>query len=248
MSARLFIKQTPAPGDLIPLNAAQGHYLRDVLRLRPGAAFTAVLPDGTEADARLEGHGDSLGGRILALRAGRPRPPIRLILYAALTKRSPFEWMLEKTTEVGVAEILPVLAERCVVRPRPDRLPGQMERWRKIAEAAAAQSRSPFVPLVHLPLPFEAALVHWQAQGIPGIIFALPAERKPAALRTVLADMTSAPALGVFIGPEGDFSPREVAAAAAVGLRAASLGPRVLRAETAAAIAVALCLYDLSPP
>jgi 16S rRNA (uracil1498-N3)-methyltransferase len=102
--------------------------------------------------------------------------------------------------------------------------------------------------LVHLPLSFDAALMHWQAQGIPGIIFALPPEREPAALRTVLAGMTSAPALAVFIGPEGDFSPGEVAAAAAVGLRAASLGPRVLRAETAAVIAVALCLYDLSPP
>lgn len=247
MSTRLFLNRTPALGDLIPLNAAQSHYLRDVLRLRAGGAFTAVLPDGTEAEARLEADGDSLGGRILALRAGRPRLPVRFLLYAALAKRPAFEWMLEKTTEVGVAEILPVLAERSVVRPRPDRLPSQIERWQKIVEAAAAQSRSPSVPLVHLPLTFEAALAHWQAQGIPGIIFGLPAEWEPAPLRIVLAGLAPAPNLAVFIGPEGDFSPREFAAATAAGLRPASLGPRVLRAETAAVVAVALCLHDLSP-
>jgi 16S rRNA (uracil1498-N3)-methyltransferase len=239
---RIFVGQPYAVGDLIPLEPAQVHYLRDVLRLREGEAFLAVLPDGREAEARLEGE----GARVTRIGPGKPQPPARVLLYAALTKHRRFEWMIEKVTEVGAAEILPMVTEHAVVRPREERLAAQVERWNKLAEAAGRQCHSPTVPPVAKPLEFPAALAHWQAQAIPGIIFTLPTPEEPPALKRVLADLGETPAVALFIGPEGDFSPAEVRQAVAAGLHPASLGPRVLRAETAAVVAAALCLYEIA--
>ncbi len=240
---RILVEQDYAVGDLIPLQEPERHYLRHVVRLRDGDAFLAILPDGREAEARLE----SEGGRVVDLRPGRPRPKVPVLLYAALTKHKRFEWMIEKVTEVGAAEILPVVTERAVVRPCPERQAAQRARWHQIAQAAGRQCHSPYVPLVQPPLPFPIALRQWQNRGIPGIIFTLPGLEEPPPLRQVLSELGEAPALALFVGPEGDFSPREVQQALAAGLRPASLGSRVLRAETAAVVATAICLYELLP-
>jgi 16S rRNA (uracil1498-N3)-methyltransferase len=239
---RIFVRENYAPGDLIPLNAAQVHYLRVVLRLREGDGFVAVLPGGEEAEAVLEG----AGARVGQVRAGRAQPEVRVVVYAALTKHKSYEWMIEKATEVGAAEMVPVVTERSVVRPREDRVAAQVDRWNKLAEAAGRQCQSPTVPTVAAPVEWEEALAHWRAQGTPGIIFTLPAPEEAPPLQRVLGDLQGQRALGLFIGPEGDFSPAEVAQARAAGLRPASLGGRVLRAETAAVVAVALCLYEMS--
>ena len=238
---RLFVAQSYRPGELIPLEETQRHYLREVLRLREGETFMAVLPDGREAEARLEGE----AARVINVRAGRPQPAVRIVLYAALTKHKRWEWMIEKATEVGAAEIVPLVTERSVVRPREDRLAAQVERWNKLAEAAGRQCQSATVPPVSEPFEFAAGLAHWQAQGVPGLVLALPAPEEPPALRSVLRNLAGARAVALFVGPEGDFSPTELGQALAAGLRPASLGARVLRAETAATVAVALCLYEL---
>ncbi len=239
---RIFVGRSYGAGDVIPLAAEQRHYLREVLRLREPEAFVAVLPDGQEAEARLEGE----AARVVAVRVGRPQPPVRVVLYAALTKHKSFQWMLEKATEVGAAEIVPLVTERSVVRPREDRLAAQVERWNGIAEAAGRQCQSPTIPPVSAPLELPEGLAHWRAQEVPGIIFALLATENPPPLKRVLAELGTTGALGLFIGPEGDFTPAEVAQAVAAGLQPASLGARVLRAETAATVAVALCLHELS--
>jgi 16S rRNA (uracil1498-N3)-methyltransferase len=237
---RIFVAENYAPGELIPLDAAQIHYLRDVLRLREGGRLVVVGPDGRAAEAKLEGE----RARIESVGPPCSGPTVQVVLYAALTKHKSFEWMIEKATEVGVTEIVPVVTERSVVRPREDRLAPQVQRWQKIAEAAGRQCQSPTVPPVHPPVSFGEALA--RGQGGPGIIFALPAPEQAPGLKRVLADLRGERALGLFIGPEGDFSPAEVAQAQAAGLRPASLGTRVLRAETAAVVAVALCLYEMS--
>lgn len=238
---RIYVQQSYAPGGLILLDRAQRHYLCNVLRMRPGDSLVAVLPDGREALARLE----AAGARVVQVQPGQPPPRVRILLYAALTKHKRFEWMIEKVTEVGAAEILPVLTSRAVVRPRAERLPAQIARWNDIAEQAGRQCHSPSVPPVTAPLGFPEALAHWQAQGIPGIIFVLPAPPAPPPLRQVLSDLGEVPAVALFVGPEGDFSPAEVQQALTAGLRPASLGPRVLRAETAALVGTAICLYEL---
>lgn len=245
--ARIFVQEDYREGQVLRLGGEQAHYLRDVLRLSPGDEFVAVLPDGCEAQVTItNADAQGLEGQVLAVTPPSP-PPGRLLLYTALSKHKRFEWMLQKVTEVGTSEIFPLLTERAVVRPRAERLPSQVARWNKITEAAARQCESPSVPAVHSPTKFAEALQHWQAQQVPGLMFTPATREQPEAhLKQVLADLDRPPTLALFLGPEGGFSPAEIAAATAAGLQPVSLGPRILRAETAAVVAVALCLYELS--
>ena len=187
-----------------------------------------------------------MAGQVTTLQAAASALAVRLSLYAALLKREAFEWLIQKTTEVGVAEIVPVLTERSVVRPRADRLAAQVGRWNKLAQAAGAQCHAPRVPPVREPLAWEEALARWQGQGCAGLVFTIPGRGEPAAeLSGLLTDLPPGDELALFLGPEGDFAPREVEQARAAGLRPAGLGHRILRAETAAVVATALCLYEL---
>jgi 16S rRNA (uracil1498-N3)-methyltransferase len=245
---RIFITAEPAVGSAVNVAGEDAHYLAHVLRLAPGDTFTVVTPAGREAEVRVSAISrGQVEGQVTALREPRPLPPVRIALYCALLKQKGFEWLLQKTTEVGAAEIYPLRTEHAVVQPREERLTAQVERWNKIVEAAGRQCESPTVPLVHAPRDFPDALRHWQAAGTPGLILELVVRDRPEAhLRQVLSGLRGTEALALFIGPEGGFSPAEYAAGTAAGLVPASLGTRVLRAETAATVATALCLYELA--
>lgn len=247
---RLFLNHPIAENATLTVNGEDAHYLAHVLRLAPGDEFTAVTPTGEEARVRLTRLSRTQAeGLVVSMGPSRPAPAVRLILHAALLKPKGFEWLLQKATEVGAAEIYPLLTEHSVVQPRTERLATQVKRWNKIAEAAGRQCESPTVPTVHPPRTFAEALRHWQLTGLPGLIFELAVRDEPEAhLRRVLAELRGTESLALFLGPEGGFSVTEFAAGVEAGLRPASLGPRILRAETAATVALALCLYELSAP
>ena len=246
----LFLHHETREGDQITLTGEAAHYLAHVLRRAPGDEFTAVTPAGLEAQVRITAISRSdVEGLVVSLGPARPGPAAHVALYAALLKPKGWEWLLQKATEVGAAEIYPLLTEHSVVQPRSERLAAQVERWNKIAEAAGRQCQSPTVPVVHAPRELSEALRHWEAQEMPGLIFELAVRDRPEAhLRVVLSGLAHPERLALFIGPEGGFSEAEFQAGVDAGLHAASLGPRVLRAETAATVAVALCLHELSAP
>jgi 16S rRNA (uracil1498-N3)-methyltransferase len=246
--ARLFVARSCTAGDSLSLSEADSHYLREVLRLQNGEVFTAVLPGGDEAQVRVTGLRPQVAGRVEEISPALPGPPVRLVLYAALTKHKSWDYLVQKTTEIGVAEIRPLVTAHSVVQPRPDREAQQVQRWNRIAEAAGRQCEAPWAPQVHPPQELPAALDHWQGSGVPGVLFALAARHEAGAnLRTVLRPYREAEALALFIGPEGGFSPEEVVQAQAAGLHLAGLGSRILRAETAAVVAAALCIHEFTP-
>ena len=254
---QLFLNHETHEGEPITLSGEDAHYLAHVLRRAPGDEFTVVTPAGLEAQVRITAISRTLvEGVVASLGPARPLPAAHVALYAALLKPKGWEWLLQKATEVGAAEIYPLLTEHSVVQPRSERLAAQVERWNKIAEAAGRQCQSPTVPVVHAPRELAEALRHWKAQtpqtgaqDMPGLIFELTVRDQPVAhLRSVLSGLDRPARLALFIGPEGGFSEAEFQSGLAAGLHAASLGPRVLRAETAATVAVALCLHELSAP
>lgn len=242
---RLFVPEGCVGRDLVRLCGPEAHYLRDVLRLAPGGVFLAVLPDGTERAATVvrldEGHVEAALGEALEPRAD---PQADLRLRPALVKGRKLDLVIQKCTELGVAEIAPVLCDRSVSRPDPDGSAHKLERWRKIALEAARQCGRTSPPRIAPPRPFGAAVAEVGALGGAGLILA-PEQAGGIGAQCPILTASDREPVSVLVGPEGGFTAEEVTSAREAGLRPVGLGARILRAETAAIAISALLVYEL---
>jgi 16S rRNA (uracil1498-N3)-methyltransferase len=212
----------------IKLPAGEAHHLFKVLRGRSGDEVEVV--DGT---GRLFAAGLREGGEAVVLEelAAPEVADTEVSLYQAVPKGGRMDLVVEKATEVGATSIVPLLTERGVVNPRE----GKVDRWRRVAEAAARQSLRLAVPKVSEPVPFSEVVSRVGEKGVllhndPGIP---PVEA-----------VVGSPA-GLFVGPEGGWSQGELRLAGDAGMPFGSIGPYRLRSETAGIIAVARALATL---
>ena len=199
----------------------EAHHVLKVLRGRDGDALEVVDACRRLFVAELRGGGEA--AILDALEA--PQDEVEISLYQAVPKGARMDLVVEKTTEVGVARIVPLVTERGIVEPGS----GKVERWRRLATAAARQSLRMGVPEVLEPVPFAEAM--WQV-GQGGVLL-----HNDAGLST-LEDVIGSPA-NLVIGPEGGWSEEEMGLAMEAGLALAQLGPYRLRSETAGMVAVA---------
>ena len=220
---RLFVRAALGQGTLVELDAAQANYLGNVLRLKSGE--DVLLFDGTSGEwlASIAEVGKK---RMTLVVAEQTRPPETipdLWLAFAPVKRAPVEWLVEKATELGVARLVPVVTARTVV----ERL--RLDRLQSIAIEAAEQCGRTILPEIAEPVALEAFLKNDERT----LYFADETGGEPAA-----GAFAPGPAT-ILIGPEGGFTPEErISIRATPGAKAISLGPRILRAETAALAAV----------
>jgi 16S rRNA (uracil1498-N3)-methyltransferase len=161
-----------------------------------------------------------------------PPPSPQITLYAALIKFDRFEWLLEKATELGVAHLVPVIADR-IEKGLASAAPKRIERWRRITRESSQQSRRWRIPEIQLPEPFSTAVADPSPHR-----FLL--EENPGAPRLLAALPTEADTFSVLTGPEGGWTDRERALASDAGWKPVSLGANILRAETAAIAALAI--------
>lgn len=163
--------------------------------------------------------------------ARRERP--QLVLFACVTKGSRWDWTIEKSVELGVTRIVPVISDRTIVRIPSDEREAKRERWMRIAEDAARQSDAKWLPEVLAPVDFKDAVR--MAADCDCYVGALAKPEPRDALSAIEAgrDNRRSLPLAVFVGPEGDFTPEELAALLAVATPV-SFGSTILRAETAA--------------
>jgi 16S rRNA (uracil1498-N3)-methyltransferase len=167
-------------------------------------------------------------------------PALPITLVVSIFKFDHMEWGIEKATELGVAAIAPVIARR-TEKHLAQASEKRVERWRRIAHEAAKQSRRSDVPLIHDPVSLDQRV----RAASEGMRIVLAEQERSTTLRTVVQEAVDAaqnqmPALELAFGPEGGWAPEEEALFDANGWRAASLGPRILRAETAAVAALAV--------
>lgn len=223
---RLFLPPDRIGDGRAALTPEAVHYLRDVLRLEPGAEVELFDGEGGAYAARLE---EGLG----ALRLGprrEARPALPLWLLVALAKGEKMDLVVQKATELGASRVSPFAAERSVVRLDRERGEARAARWRRIAAEAARQCGRADVPAVAEPVPLAEALAA-VPPGFARFVFHPGGEPLGG---------PEAPGVAAVVGPEGGLAPAEVDACEAAGARRVSLGPRVLRAETAAVVATAL--------
>jgi 16S rRNA (uracil1498-N3)-methyltransferase len=212
------------------LTSEASHYLRTVLRLRPGDEVEVFDGSGGAWRGTL-GDGDEIA---LGPRRDAPPPGARIWLAFALPRGEKGDLVVQKGTELGVERLLPFAAERSVVKLDSRRAAERVRRWRRIAAEAARQCGRADVPEVEALAPLAAVL--GAAPGGFCLLVFHGVGGEP------LAEAVAPAAAGylLVVGPEGGLAPGEVDACLAAGGRVASLGPRVLRAETAAMVAVAL--------
>lgn len=225
-----------------------------VLRYREGQSLTLFDGKGNRYQGVIEKiHPDgAVSGRLTAtLESGAARTEVKINLYQGLLKASHWEWVLEKGTELGVSAFVPVLTPRTVVLLREEqRLKAKAERWARLVMAASKQCERPVLPAVLEPIEFRLAIKDCQGKGLTALAWeGLKATTAGETLREALREASPRLAdenfaVNLFIGPEGGFTEEEVELAQSLGAVVFSLGPRILRAETAALAATVLVQYE----
>lgn len=231
MISRFFFPQPlPAEGE-IPLPEALAHHAFRVLRLRDGAPAVLFDGSGDEVSARLMTRGKGGVALLSERHAVERESPLELVLVQALASGEKMDWIVQKAVELGVSTIIPLQAERSVLRLAAERATKRVEHWRQVAIAACEQSGRNRVPAIEPIVDLREYLA-----------------RDDNAHRLVLSPVggvrmstLSRPdaALHLLVGPEGGWSDEEFALCRRAGGAAVGLGPRVLRTETAGLAAVA---------
>ena len=205
-----------------------------VLRLQPGDAITLFNGEGGEFDATVTRMGRSDVEVDVGAHHAIEREAHRAVhLLAGITANERMDWLVEKATELGVASITPLVAERSVLKLKGERAEKKLAHWQGVAVAAAEQSGRNRVPPIHP----AVTLTEWLKKAAPGErwVLSLSEGTQPLSRQVNQGPVT------VLSGPEGGLSPGEESAALAAGFAPVSLGPRVLRAETAPLAVLALC-------
>ena len=214
------------------------HHLRDSLRLRPGDRL--YVNDGVAARHLVEITDVTpklIEGRIVETRHAPHRTTPRIVLAQALLKGEKMDWVIQKATELGVDEIVPVHTRHSVIKLHADRIGHQLGRWERIAHDAAQQSERWTLPLITEPQKFENVC----AQFTNASLKAMLTERSDRlSIGRVPLPHTMDQPIVLFVGPEGGWAEEEQNLAQEQGLSCLTLGPRILRAETAAIAALSI--------
>lgn len=231
MSPPRFHVSEAAPGGRVKLPEHAAHHAREVLRLRAGAAVLVFDGEGHEFEASLESVTRQavevrLGGQV----AARPESPLRLVLALAPLKGDRMELVIQKATELGVAEIWPVVTARTDASARPALRGSRQERWDKVASGAAEQCGRAVVPRI-APTATLDNLLATPFDGRKVLLLETPGQPPLSALSHASSAL-------LLVGPAGGWEQAETRRLGLGGFEAVSLGPRVLRAETAAIAAV----------
>lgn len=231
---RAFIDAPLTPGTRVTLPDDAAAHLVRVLRLRPGDDCVLFNGDGHDYDAQLV-EADKRGATadVLAARAIDNESPLRIVLLQGIARGEKMDLILQKATELGVARIVPVDAERTEVRLEGDRLRKRVAHWRSVVASACEQCGRTRIPQISDPVAIHAIGPHASDAVLrltldPMGEHGLPALSVPPSATVALA-----------IGPEGGWSPRDRDALRTAGYRGLRLGPRILRTETAGLAAIA---------
>lgn len=248
-----------APGEIrgeeAVLSHANTHHAREVLRLRHGELLRGLVPAaGQSGGYDLILHvADLWEGRLHCHVVGRielpPEPRLAVTLWQGLTRGERFEQTLQKCTEIGTAEFVPLMTERTVLRLEGRQLDMRAQRWARIVEEAALQSGRSRIPSISVPV--RIAEVPELVATAPAHLSLVAYERERRPLRAVLADYIAQgqdPPLTarIAVGPEGGLAETEVDLLVKAGFTPVSLGPRTLRTETAGPVLSALLLYEFA--
>lgn len=229
---RIHLEATLSAGAEMPLSASGAYHVARVLRLRAGAALLVFDGAGHEHEAEIvEVRGDEVRIRIGKETSHRTESPLRITLVLGVSRSERMDWALQKSTELGVSAIVPVLTARSVVRLDEKQAQKKQQHWQAIVAGACEQCGRSHLPQVAAAVSLRQYLSTSRKDGLRLVL----SPGAPASL----AGLSSLPAkVELLIGPEGGLDDEELTAAQQGGFMGVRLGPRVLRTETAVVTAL----------
>ncbi len=234
-----FFTQDNISGDRHIITGEDAKHISKVLRMNRGEELTLVTPDLTQCTCEVFSiNSDSVTVEVLKRKKCENEPNVFVTLYQALPKGDKMEYIIQKCVELGVSRIVPMITSRCVSRPDKKALVKKRDRWQKIALQAAMQSRRGIVPEVCPCVTFPAAAEDTRQNEKTIVFYEMGGEH----INNILTSPVKS--IGMFIGSEGGFEQSEVDLLVKHGATAATLGKRILRAETAPLTALSVIMYQ----
>lgn len=241
--SRFFVPKQAVRGKNITVSGREAHHILDVMRLKKSDKVITFDGSGKEyAGVITETHPGSLTIEITAVKDSPLTDLPQITLIQAVPKKDKMDYIVEKSTELGVEALLPALTERTIVRWGADKKRASGERWRRIAEAASKQCGRPCLPYIGEVMELGHAFEFCAGYDLK-LIAALSEDSIP--VKKAIRGFKGRKAV-VAIGPEGDFTAEEVKEARKAGFKLIGLGPRVLKSDTAGLAALAILNYEFS--
>lgn len=242
---RFFVSPDKIAGEKITIDTDDVNHIRRVLRLSEGDVIEVCDSSGFDYSSKIEEIGDkSVVCSILSKKKSVTESSIKVTLYQGIPKGAKMDYIIEKTTELGIFSVVPVLMSRCVVKLENKKAEQKkQERWQRIAEAAAKQSGRGIIPKIDMPKPIDEAIAEMKKSSLS----IAPYECEDVSrLKPVLQGASPTPAdISIMIGPEGGFDPSEISKIRDAGILTVTLGKRILRTETAGEAVLAMIMYEM---
>ncbi|MBI3875195.1 MAG: 16S rRNA (uracil(1498)-N(3))-methyltransferase [Verrucomicrobia bacterium] len=244
---RFYIPPAEAVGDVLILSEAESHHAFNVLRVERGEEVIALDGAGCEMLCRVRSATKREVSLDVLERRTHPVPACKVSLFQAVPKGSLMDDIVEKAAELGATRIVPVLTARTEARFDAKSATRKTEKWRHTAIEALKQCGSPWLPEISGPLPFRDALAFKEQFELFVFGSLHDGARRPREVVQKFHDARGRlpQSLAIWIGPEGDFTPEELAALESAGAQPVTLGPRVLRCVTAAVSCLAVFNAEL---
>lgn len=235
-----FVDANQKKNDCYFITGTDYNHIVNVLRMKVGDSFLVSCDGSSDLCCIDEINDFQVKCRIIEENYNDTSLPIKIYLFQGLPKSEKMELIIQKCIELGVDGIYPVQMENCVVKLDDKKKASKTERWQKIAESAAKQSKRNTIPEIFSPISFaEAKKIASKLD-----LFFVPYENEKGmcATKDALSKIKNGCSVGIFIGPEGGFSDKEITACKDINADIISLGKRILRTETAAITAVSMCM------
>ena len=242
--AKFFVNPEDVTEDYILIKGSDVNHIKNVLRLPIGKEILINDRQGHDYECIIkEINAEMVTAQIINHIHNHTEPAVETVLFQSLVKGEKMEFVIQKSVEIGVTKIVPLVTKRCVVKLESEnKLNNKIARWQKIAESAAKQSKRGIVPEIAMPMKLHDALDYVKSHLDCGCI---PYENESSHHIKEYLQSLDVQSIGVFIGPEGGFTEEEVALATEYGVQSITLGKRILRSETAGLVTLANIMYEM---
>lgn len=243
---RFFVSPEQLLQEPIRISGEDYNHIHNVLRMKTGEEV--LVTDQGEKEylceiADYDADAQAVLLRVVDVFGNNRELPARIVLFQGYPKGDKMEQIVQKAVELGVAEIVPVMMKRCVVKLDEKKAAKKIERLNGVALSAAKQSKRGRIPEVKPAMNVEQAMQY--ARSLDSIIVPYESAEGMEYSKKVIDEITDGRSIGIFIGPEGGFEPSEIEKIEAVGGKVISLGHRILRTETAGMVVLSLLMFGL---